>query len=118
MMNLLSKFNLSLSLRVKFNLVILAACALGYLVAAVVLNGVFASNAREQVLQNARLMMAAANAIRKCTAEEIVPTTPMERDGKFVAQTVPAYAAQKNFKAVQAEFAGYRSEEHTSELQS
>jgi protein-histidine pros-kinase len=107
MMNLLSKFNLSLSLRVKFNLVILAACAFGYLVAAVVLNGVFASNAREQVLQNARLMMAAANAIRKYTAEEIVPTTPMERDGKFVAQTVPAYAAQKNFKAVQAEFAGY-----------
>src|SRR5262249_8694393 len=32
---------------------------------------------------------------------------PMEHDGKFVAETIPAYAAQKNFSAVQAAFPGY-----------
>jgi protein-histidine pros-kinase len=51
--------------------------------------------------------MTAANAIRTYTAQELVPLLPKERDGKFVPETVPAYAAQKNFKQVQAAFAGY-----------
>src|SRR3954447_13516685 len=113
MMSPILNFNRAMSLRVKFNLAILAACAVGFLLAAIVLNGVFASNAREQVLQNARLMMSAANAIRNYTAREIVPVMPMERDGNFVAQTVPAYAAQKNFKEVQSAFAGYTYREPT-----
>jgi HAMP domain-containing protein len=52
-------------------------------------------------------MMTAANAIRKYTAQELGPLLPKEHDGQFVPQTVPAYAAQKNFKDVQADFAGY-----------
>jgi HAMP domain-containing protein len=96
-----------MGLRAKFNLVILAAFAVGFLIAAIVLNRVFIDNAREQVLQNARIMMTAANAIRAYTAEELVPLLPTERDGKFVPETVPAYAAQKNFKTVQTAFAGF-----------
>jgi protein-histidine pros-kinase len=96
-----------MGLRAKFNLVILAAFAVGFLIAALVLNRVFVANARDQVLQNARIMITAANAIRKYTADELVPLLPTERDGKFVPETVPAYAAQKNFKEVQAAFAGY-----------
>ena len=106
MMELIAKLNL-MGLRAKFNLVLLAAFAIGFLAAAIVLNRVFNDNAREQVLQNARLMMTAANAIRAYTARDLVPLLPMEHDGKFVAQTVPAFAAQRNFKDVQAEFTGY-----------
>jgi HAMP domain-containing protein len=95
-----------MGLRAKFNLVILAAFAVGFLIAAIVLNRVFINNARDQVLQNARIMMTAANAIRKYTAQELVPLLPMERDGKFIAETVPAYAAQQ-IKDVQAAFDGY-----------
>jgi protein-histidine pros-kinase len=102
-----------MSLRSKFNLAVLAACAIGLLTAALVLKGVFVANARDQVLQNARIMMAAANAIRKYTAQELVPLLPVEHDGKFVPETVPAYAAQKNFKEVQAAFAGYTYREPT-----
>jgi protein-histidine pros-kinase len=72
-----------------------------------VLNRVFVNGARDQVLQNARIMMSAANAIRNYTAQELFPLLPMEHDGKFVAETIPAYAAQKNFSAVQAAFPGY-----------
>jgi HAMP domain-containing protein len=72
-----------------------------------VLNRVLIDNARDQVLQNARIMMTAANAIRKYTTQELLPLLPKELDGKFVPETVPAYAAQKNFKDVQAAFAGY-----------
>lgn len=106
MMELIAKLNL-MGLRAKFNLVLLAAFAIGFLAAAIVLNRVFNDNAREQVLQNARLMMTAANAIRAYTARDLVPLLPMEHDGKFVAQTVPAFAAQRSFKDVQAEFTGY-----------
>ena len=95
-----------MGLRAKFNLVILAAFAVGFLIAAVVLNRVFVNGARDQVLQNARIMMSAANAIRHYTAQELFPLLPMEHDGKFVAETIPAYAAQKNFSAVQAAFPG------------
>ena len=96
-----------MGLRAKFNLAILAAFAVGFLIAALVLNHVFVENAREQVLRNARIMMTAANAIRHYTSQELVPLLPAERDGQFVPETVPAYAAQKNFKDVQAAFAGY-----------
>ena len=94
-------------LRAKFNLVILAAFAVGFLIAAIVTNRVFVASAREHVLQNARIMMTAANAIRAYTADNLVPLLPVGHDGKFVAETVPAFAAQKNFKAVQQSFAGY-----------
>ena len=46
-----------MGLRTKFNLVILAAFAVGFVVAALVLHRVFNDNAREQVLQNARLIL-------------------------------------------------------------
>jgi protein-histidine pros-kinase len=96
-----------MGLRAKFNLVILVAFAVGFAVAAVALNRVFINNAREHVLDQARLMLTTANAIRSYTVRELVPLLPKEHEGKFVPQTVPAYAAQKNFKDVQAAFAGY-----------
>ena len=96
-----------MGLRAKFNLVILAAFAVGFLVAALVLYRVVNDNARDQVLQNARIMMTGANAIRSYTTNELVPLLPQERDGKFVAETVPAYAAQKNFKLLQDAFSGF-----------
>jgi HAMP domain-containing protein len=96
-----------MGLRAKFNLVILAAFAVGFAIAAVVLNRVFADTAREQVLQNARIMMTAANAIRAYTAEDLDALLPQEHNGRFVPETVPAYAAQQNFKAVQSSFPGY-----------
>jgi HAMP domain-containing protein len=96
-----------MGLRLKFNLAVLAACAAGFIVAAIVLDRVLVASAREEVLQNARIMMTAANAIRTYTSQEIVPVTPAEHGGKFVPQTVPSYAAQKNFQAIQAAFAGY-----------
>jgi HAMP domain-containing protein len=96
-----------MGLRLKFNLAMLVACAIGFAVAAFVLDRVLISGAREEVLQNARIMMTAANAIRTYTAEEIVPLAPAEHEGKFAPQTVPSYASQKNFKPIQAAFAGY-----------
>jgi HAMP domain-containing protein len=93
-------------LRTKFNLVILAAFVAGFAFAAFVGNRTFIASAREEVLQQARVIMTAANAVRDYTATELEPLLPKESANKFVPQTVPAYAAQKSFKAVQAQFAG------------
>jgi protein-histidine pros-kinase len=94
-------------LRTKFNLVILAAFVVGFAFAAFVGQRSFVASAREEVLQQARLVITAANAVRSYTADELDGLLPMEKADKFVPQTVPAYAAQKSFKAVQTEFAGF-----------
>jgi HAMP domain-containing protein len=96
-----------MGLRAKFNLSILLAFVVGFGIAALVLHRVFIDNARNEVLQNARIMMTAADSIRKYTADDLVPLLPTDRDGKFVPETVPAFAAQTNFKDVQASFPGY-----------
>jgi HAMP domain-containing protein len=94
-------------LRAKFNISILVAFLIGFGIAAAVLHSIFIDSARDQVMQNARIMMTAANAIRKYTADDLVPLLPMEHNGKFVAETVPAFAAQTNFKDVETAFRGY-----------
>src|SRR5262249_28766735 len=96
-----------MGLRAKFNLVILAAFAVGFVVAAAVLYRVVNDNAREQVLQNARIMMAAANAIRTYTSTNLVPLLPQQRDGKYAHATWPAFAPQRNFKQLQDSYPGY-----------
>lgn len=96
-----------MGLRSKVNLVLLAACAVGFAIAAIVLHRISIENARAEVLQNARIMMTAADAVRKYTADALVPLLPMEHDGKFVAETVPAFAAQTTFRQVQAAFPGF-----------
>ncbi len=96
-----------MGLRAKLNLAILMAFAVGFLLAANLVKSFFIDNARKQVLQNARVMIKAADSIRKYTEEELEPRLPKEYFGKFVKQTVPSYAAQYNLKYVQAAFPDY-----------
>jgi HAMP domain-containing protein len=96
-----------MGLRAKFNLAFLAAFAVGFLVAAIVLYRVSVDAARAQVLENARIMMTAANAIRSYTANDLDPLLPLDHDGRFVPETVPAYAAVKNFRELQDAFPGF-----------
>ena len=71
-------------LRAKFNIATVVAFAIGFAIAAFLLHRVFIDNAREEVMQNARIMMTAANAIRQYTAIELVPLLPSVHNGKFV----------------------------------
>jgi HAMP domain-containing protein len=101
-----------MGLRAKFNLALLAAFAVGFGVAAIVLYKVFVADARGQVLQSARIMMTAATAVRKYTADELDPVLPATKDGKFVPETIPFFAAQKTFADVQAAFPGFGYREY------
>jgi protein-histidine pros-kinase len=78
-----------MDLRTKFNLMTLAAFCVGFLVAAIVLDLVAAKTARHQVLENARIMMTAANGVREYTAQDLVPLLPIELGGKSFPKTSP-----------------------------
>ena len=102
-----------MGLRTKFNLAVLLAFLVGFAAAGVVLQRTFVQNARDEVLQNARVMMSAANAVRHFTSDQIAPLATNAPGGKFVPASVPAFAAQTTFKDVQAEFPDYSYREPT-----
>jgi HAMP domain-containing protein len=100
-----------MGLSAKFNLAILAAFIIGFIGTGIFLQSLFVENARDQVLQNARIMMTAANAIRHYTSHEIAPIIGIESKGKFLAASVPSFAAQTNFHEVQTSFPDFTYKE-------
>ena len=98
-----------MGLRTKFNLAVLAAFLIGFAGAGFFLQPLFIDSARQQVLENARIMMTSANAVRHFTNVFIKPlAAPMNDSGvKFVPASVPSFAAQTTFKDVQAQFPDY-----------
>jgi hypothetical protein len=95
-----------MSLRV--NLVLLAAAAIVVELFAAVSTPFLENIARADILQRARIMMEAAAGIRTYTSNEIAPLlTAQTGDDNFHAQTVPAYAATKNFAALATKFRDY-----------
>lgn len=96
-----------MGLRLKFNLVLLAGLLAGMgLASALLYRQVFAS-ARDQVLSEASLMSAQADAISAYTADEIAPLVTAQFSRRFLPQSVPAWAAQTNFRAVQKTMPDY-----------
>ena len=96
-----------MGLRAKFNLAVLAAFLIGFALAAVGLQRLFEANARMQVVQNARIMMSAADAVRQYTDQQVAPLLGMESGGKFMTASVPFFAAVTVFKGVQTQFPDY-----------
>jgi hypothetical protein len=60
-------------LRSKLNLALLIAFIIGFAGAGVLPRRLFVDNARERVLQNARIMMSEADGVRRFTDDQIVP---------------------------------------------
>jgi HAMP domain-containing protein len=98
---------------VKFNLVFLLVFALGLSVAAWLSRDLLLSNAREEVLQNARVMMESAMASRGYTTSQIRPLLDNQMRYQFLPQTVPAYAATEQFNELRKKFPNYFYKEAT-----
>lgn len=92
-----------MGVRSKFNLALLVVFALGFATAWFYLERQFIQAARNEVLQNARIMLSAANAVRGYTIREVRPLIERLETGRFEPATIPSYAAQTNFRAVQQE---------------
>jgi hypothetical protein len=80
---------------------------------AVVMHRVFVDNIRGEVLQSAGIMMVETNAIHHYTADALIQLLPTQRNGKFVAETVPDFAAKTMFHDIQAASPGY---DHREEI--
>ncbi len=98
---------LSLRLVPKFNLIFIVVSLAGLLLAGWVFNALLQRQAREHVLSDARLMMQSALAVRKYTNTRIRPQLPFERNGKFVAETVPAFSATRTFEYLREGYPDY-----------
>ena len=100
-----------MGIRLKFNLGLLAVFLAAFVSAAIILDKQFEDAAREDVIQNARIMLSAANAVRSYTATEIVPAVTRGDTAWISPVIIPSYAAQTNFRAVRADHPEYTYKE-------
>jgi protein-histidine pros-kinase len=91
----------------KFNLVMLAALLVAWLMGAVLAYDLAFTNARRQVLNEAALMSRQASALSEFTVKELAPLLVSQFDQRFLPQSIPAWVAQTNFRSMQAKFPDY-----------
>ena len=97
----------------KFNIVLLAVFVVGFAVTAFVSYGVLQANAREEILDNARVMMESALSSRSYTNSQIKPLLETQLKYSFLPQSVPAYAATEQFNDLRKKYPDYNYKEAT-----
>lgn len=102
-MSLLSKFNVALVL--VFSLALIPAGWISYTL--------LQKSARTQVIENARLMMETAMAMRGYTIKQIKPLLNSRLKEQFLPQTVPAYSATEVFNYLRQSNPEYTYKEAT-----
>ena len=102
-----------MGLRLKFNLVLLAVFALGFVVSGVMSWNLLQRNARDEVVRNAELLMEAALAVRGYTVAQVKPHLDEKLQQVFLPQTVPAYAATETLNQVRKKYPDYSYKEAT-----
>lgn len=100
-----------MSLRLKFNLVLIAVFVLSLIGAAVYYNGYLERNAITNVQQNSQVLMETALAIRSYTTDEIKPHLDPMNEKRFLPQTVPAFAATETLRRLRDRFPAYEYKE-------
>jgi HAMP domain-containing protein len=98
---------MAMGLRTKFNLMLFFAFTVGLTLAAGLSYRILQQNAREEVIQNARIMMESALGIRGYTVREIRPLLALQMKRQFLPQSVSAYAAMQNFQALRDKLPDY-----------
>ena len=97
----------------KFNIVLLALFAVGFILTGFISYSVLQSNAREEILDNARMMMESALSSRSYTNSQITPLLETQLRYTFLPQSVPAYAATEQFNDLRKKYPDYSYKEAT-----
>jgi len=102
-------------LLLKFNLILILVFGSGMAAAAYFARDFLEQTAHEQVLQQARLMMGSASAMRTYTSKQVGPLLQQQQTqvNTFLAQTVPAYAATEAFNYLHGDYPDYMYKEAT-----
>ena len=102
-----------MKLIVKFNLVFILIFVIGLATAGYISRDLLQQNARDEVLQNARIMMESALATRTYTSNQVRPLLETQMKYEFRPQSVPAFAATEQFNDVRKKFSDYTYKEAT-----
>jgi protein-histidine pros-kinase len=104
---------MKLSLAAKFNIVFLAISGLGFVAATAVTNHLLQENAREETLQNARVLLQSALAARSYTTAQIVPLLAPRLQSEFLPQSVPSFAATEHLNQLLKSYPDFSYKEAT-----
>ena len=102
-----------MKLLVKFNLVLLLVFVVGLVITGFLSYRLLQQNAKAEIMENARIMMEAAIAVRTYTATQIKPLLETQMKYSFLPQSVPAYSANAYFHQLQKAFPDYAYKEAT-----
>jgi len=99
-----------MGLRLKFNLVLFLVFVLGLAVSGWVSFDLLHKTAREEVLRNAGVMMEAALSMRTYTVSQVRDKL-VQREGEFLPQSVPAFAATEIMNELRKKYPDYAYKE-------
>ena len=104
-----------MKLLTKFNIVLIIFFGAGGILIAQLAKDFLLTNARDQVVQQAELMMAGAKATRVYTNDQLKPLLLKNPDHEtnFLPQTVPAFSATTIFNSLRKNYADYSYREAT-----
>ncbi len=102
-----------MKLIMKVNLVLLLVFAIGFLSVGYLTDRLLQRNAKQEIMENARIMMEAALSVRSYTSAQINPLLKTQMKYSFLPQSVPAYSANEYFKQLQKKFPDYSYKEAT-----
>jgi len=97
----------------KFNAALVGIFAVGFVLAGIVSHNVLQANAREEVLQHARILMESASSARNYTNAQIKPLLETQLKYKFLPQSVLAFAATEQFNDLRKKYPDYNYKEAT-----
>ena len=100
-----------MSLRLKFNLILIVIFLASLAGAAFYYNGYLEKNAMNDVRYNSTVLMETALAIRSYTTDEIQPHLSPMNEKRFYPQTVPAFAATETLRRLRDKFPAYEYKE-------
>ena len=100
-----------MSLRLKFNLILIVIFLLSLAGAGFYYNGYLEKNAINDVRNNSTVLMETALAIRSYTTDEIQPHLSPMNEKRFYPQTVPAFAATETLRRLRDKFPAYEYKE-------
>jgi protein-histidine pros-kinase len=104
---------MKLSLAAKFNIVFLAISGIGFAAASAVTNHLLQENARQETLENARVLMQSALAARTYTTAQIVPLLAPRLQDEFLPQSVPSFAATEHLTQLLKSYPDFSYKEAT-----
>lgn len=104
---------MKLSLAVKFNVVFLIICLVGFIASSLFANYLLQQSARDESLDRARMLMGAAAATSVYTAEQIVPLLQNRLKFEFLPQSIPSFAATEQLHQLLKSYPDYLYKEAT-----